>query len=142
MLRNGHWSFPVQVSPDNCVGFVYMIVDTFMKEYYIGKKFTAGHGKINNGVESNWRTYISSSKYVQTMINNRPKEEFEFIILETYKTKSGLAFGEVWSIVTTKGPLKKNCGNRLVPKIGFNVKEDITERHILRMEHALSLIGE
>ena len=136
MVRlNGHWLFPTQMDKTR-VGFVYVIRDDYMKEIYFGKKLFQGYGKMNKGVESNWKSYLSSSKYVQMMLKARPRSEFSFIVLDEFDTKGGLAFAEVWAITTALCPLRTDCGNTMIGKIGFNVREGMSQRFKERYDKA------
>jgi len=135
MKLNGHWLFPDQMQISQ-MGFVYCIRDDYMKEIYFGKKSYKGKGRLNMGEESNWKKYLSSSSYVRNMLTNRPHEEFSFITLEEFSTPSGLAFAEVWAITSALCPQRKDCGNVLVPKISYNVKEQFTDRFLERFQRA------
>jgi hypothetical protein len=125
---NGHWKFNKQMDPDEYIGFIYVIVDTYMKDFYIGRKNYWGQLK-KGKTESNWKSYVSSSKYVQFMLSNRPKKEFDFIVLGEYATKSGMSWAEVWSIVEAECPLNTSCKNTLIPKISYKVIEGVTTYH-------------
>ncbi len=135
MGPNGHWQFPVQMGQG--VGFIYAVVDTFMKRGYIGKKLFAGHGVLNHGEESNWKKYTSSSKDLNLMIRNRPKEEFEFFCLEQYRTKGALSYAESWSLCMVEAPTTKLWYNKLIDRVSCNVRETITERHKERLNMVL-----
>ena len=82
---NGHWVFPEQMGEH--VGFIYVIRDTVLKRFYLGKKLYYGTGQLNRGKESNWRKYTSSSEVLNELLKQRPREEFDFICIEQYKTK-------------------------------------------------------
>lgn len=124
---NGHWKFPEQMGTG--VGFIYVIRDNVLKRFYLGKKSFYGAGKLNKGKESNWRKYMSSSKLLAEMLKERPKEEFEFICIEQYKTKGTLSYSETWTLCFVEAPTNKMWYNTLIEKVSWPVKEPITQRH-------------
>jgi hypothetical protein len=135
MSNFGHWTaYPRKLDPENAIGFVYMIVDLETHRKYIGKKLFKGLGKKNKGQTSNWRSYTSSSKWLTEQIRERGKRRFRFIIIEQYYTLGGLSFGEVWSQITLKTPLRNDeFINRYVDRITFKVTEEVSERHQKRL---------
>lgn len=133
MLLNGHWEFPEKMGDKKYVGFIYVIFDNYMKKAYIGKKLFRGTGKLNRGKESNWKKYISSSKFVQTNIGGRPIEEFEFICIEQYRTKGTLSYAETWSLCMVEAPTSNIWMNKLIGKVSWNVSESISDRHRQRL---------
>ena len=96
-----------------------------------------GAGKLNKGKESNWRRYTSSSKVLGELLKARPKEEFEFICLEQYKTKGTLSYSETWSLCRVEAPTSNEWYNTLIEKVSWPVKEQITKRHKERLERVL-----
>ena len=134
---NGHWSFPEAMGQNDEVGFIYVIKDNYLDRYYLGKKLYYGMGKLNKGKESNWKKYTSSSKVLNELIKYRPKEEFEFICLEQYKTKGILSYSETWSLCFVEAPTNKNWYNTLIEKVSWPVKEAITNRHKERLNSIL-----
>lgn len=129
---NGHWLFPETMG--NGVGFVYVIYDTVLNRAYLGKKMYRGMGKLNKGKESNWRKYASSSNLLDTMLKERPKEEFEFICLEEYKTKGTLSYSETWSLCLVEAPTTKEWYNQRIEAVSWSVKEPVTARHKARLQ--------
>jgi hypothetical protein len=134
---NGHWIFPEQMG--NGVGFIYIIRDNYLERFYLGKKLYYGHGKLNHGKESNWRKYTSSSKLLAEMLKERPKEEFDFVCLEQYKTKGTLSYSETWSLCLVEAPTNSKWYNKLIEKVSWNVKEPISERHKQRLLDTINL---
>jgi hypothetical protein len=132
-FNNGHWSFPEQMGKGNVVGFIYVIYDKVLNRAYLGKKLFYGTGKLNKGVESNWKKYTSSSKVVNELLKQRPKDEFEFICIEQYKTKGTLSYSETWSLCLVEAPTSNVFYNTLIEKVTWNVKESITDRHKIRL---------
>jgi hypothetical protein len=131
---NGHWHFPEQMGGKAYAGFIYVIRDTVLNRFYLGKKSYFGAGKLNKGVESNWRKYMSSSNLLKEMFAERPKEEFDFIVLEQYKTKGTLSYSETWSLCLVEAPTSDLWYNHLVEKVSWRVKEPISERHKDRLQ--------
>ena len=132
---NGHWTFPEQMGEG--VGFIYVIRDHVLHRCYLGKKLYYGAGKLNKGKESNWRRYTSSSKVLGELLKVRPKEEFEFICLEQYKTKGTLSYSETWSLCRVEAPTSNEWYNTLIEKVSWPVKEQITKRHKDRLERVI-----
>lgn len=133
--HNGHWDFPEQLGVG--VGFIYVIYDEVMKRAYLGKKLFRGTGKLNKGVESNWKRYTSSSKVLNELIAIRPRDEFEFIAIEQYKTKGTLSYSETWSLCKVEAPTSSIWYNNLIEKVSWTVKEPITDRHKERLDYIL-----
>jgi len=136
MIDNGHWLFPEQMGEG--VGFIYVIRDVYMQKLYLGKKSFRGAGRLNKGEESRWRHYKSSSKFLKEHFAERPLSEFEFICLEQYKTKGTLSYAETWSLCHVQAPTSQVWYNRLIEKVSWNVKEPISQRHLDRLELAVS----
>jgi len=134
-LHNGHWLFDKQMGEG--VGFIYVVRDTIMETLYLGKKQYRAERGINKGKESNWKKYVSSSKYLKEMYINRPDEEFEFICLEEYKTKGGLRYAETWSLCYVNALLTDTWLNGQIEKITWKVNESITDKHKERLNKIL-----
>jgi len=133
MKPNGHWEFP-DVMGVNKVGFVYVIRDLVLKRGYIGKKLYRKQGLLRGGEEYPWRTYKSSSTTMAQLMARRPADEFDFVVLEEYGTKSGLSFGETWTLCMVEAPTTPLWYNTRIEKIAWNVRENITFRHKERLE--------
>lgn len=113
-----------------------MIVYTETNQKYIGKKNYKGRGKLNKGQASNWKTYTSSSSYLNDLIKEKGKDKFEFIILEEYHTVGGLSFAETWSQVVSETPSNNDeFMNRFIDKVTWKVTEPVTARHKRRLKH-------
>ena len=125
---NGHWHFPETMGKDK-IGFVYVIRDTILQRGYIGKKMYREQGQINKGKETDWREYMSSSRTMEALFKHRPKEEFQFICLEEYESKSGLSFAETWTLCIVEAPTTPIWYNTRIEKVAWNVRENITFRH-------------
>lgn len=131
----GHWSnFPPGLNPEKAVGFVYLIVNLDTNQKYIGKKFFRGRGKANKGQESNWKTYTSSSKTVNEMIETLGKSRFRFIIIEQYFTLGGLSWAETWSQVQVEVPSNNDEWlNRFIDKVTWKSSESVSKQHKRRL---------
>ncbi len=136
--ENGHWHFPEQMGTKDHVGFIYVIRDTVLNRFYLGKKQFYGTGKLNKGKESNWKKYKSSSNLLAEMFKERPDSEFDFICLEQYKTKGTLSYSETWSLCLVEAPTSNIWYNNLIEKVSWNVKEAITDRHKDRLQKAIA----
>jgi len=130
--ENGHWHFEEKMGIG--VGFIYVIRDNTLERFYLGKKLFYGTGVQNKGKESNWKKYTSSSKVLNELLKQRPKDEFDFVCLEQYKTKGTLSYSETWSLCLVEAPTKKEWYNTLIEKVAWPVKEPITDRHKKRLK--------
>ena len=131
---NGHWDFPEQLDHENAFGFIYLIknIDTGMM--YIGKKIFRGTGKINKGKPSNWRVYTSSSKDINSMIEEFGIDSFEFHVLEQYYTRGGLSWAETWSQCHVEVPTNNHIWyNRFIDKVQWRSSEVVSARHRKRL---------
>jgi len=131
---NGHWKFPEQMGSKEYVGFIYLIRDNYLGRFYLGKKAYRGSRGKNEGKESDWRHYVSSSKLLKEMWKERPIEEFEFITLEQYRTKGTLSYAETWTLCFVEAPTSVTWYNKLIPKVAWSVKEPISNRHKERLD--------
>jgi hypothetical protein len=136
-MKYGHWKhYPKKLEPDRAIGFVYLIIDNTDNSKYIGMKLFRGRGRINRGKTSNWKTYTSSSKELNSRIVEKGKDNFTFIILEQYYTLGGLRFAEIWSQTVSETPSKNNeFINRFIDKINWKVTEPVTNNHKRRLTY-------
>jgi hypothetical protein len=134
-FNNGHWTFPEKMGDG--VGFIYVIRDNVLGRHYLGKKSYLTGGKLNYGRETDWRRYLSSSKLLAVLLKERPREEFEFIAIEQYRTKGTLSYAETWSLCRVEAPTSVTWYNTRVEKVSWSVKEPISQRHKLRLEMLL-----
>lgn len=125
---NGHWDFSEVMQPDVYTGFVYAIYDKVFGKGYIGKKHFHSFSQ-GRKVPSDWKTYCSSSTELKSMIDNRPREEFEFICIEQYKTKGDLCYAESWSIFAVKALENGFWYNKGLESVGWKVKNPPSQRH-------------
>ena len=136
-LNNGHWQFPDKMGGNFYVGFIYVIRDNYLKRFYLGKKHFYSTARTAKGVETPWRDYTSSSKLLKEMFKERPKDEFDFICLEQYKTKGTLSYSETWTLCLVEAPTNNMWYNTRVEKVSWSVKEPISERHKTRLNDAV-----
>jgi hypothetical protein len=138
-LDNGHWIFPEQMGGKEYSGFVYLIRDNYMGRFYLGKKSYRSTRGAKAGQEMNWRYYKSSSKLLKEMLGERPKSEFDFFVLEQYRTKGTLSYAETWSLCYVEAPTSELWYNHLIEKVSWRVKEPISERHKIRMNQIINM---
>ena len=137
--RTGHWSAQgLVLDPEHAEGFVYLIIERSTGRIYIGKKNYRSRGKKTKGVQSNWKSYTSSSTFLNQLIKERGLDEFDFILLEQYYTRGGLSFAETWSQVHSETPSNnQRFLNRFIDKVTFKVTEPVTARHKKRLAYYL-----
>ena len=87
---------PWQNIPDDITklaGFVYDIENKVTGQKYIGRKYFYSRNK-NIMIESDWKTYKSSSEHVQEAIAFYGIDNFDFIIRACYALRSQVNFEE------------------------------------------------
>tara|TARA_R110000868_G_scaffold154145_1_gene380200 strand:+ start:142 stop:549 length:408 start_codon:yes stop_codon:yes gene_type:complete len=99
----GHWTTSEKI-PDAPYGFIYLITNNVNNRMYVGKKqiltnrkrqpLKGKTKKRSNIVETDWRTYTSSSNELNADIAKYGKSQFSFEILRFCCSKSELAFFE------------------------------------------------
>ena len=114
---------PVEVLPEDCVGFVYLITNNLSGKKYIGKKLakfarttyrtvklkngTKKKKKIRTKVDSDWRDYYGSSVELTADITKLGKENFKREILYYCKSKSETSYIELKEQIL-RGVLESN----------------------------------
>ena len=102
----------------DCIGFVYLIVNTVTGRKYIGKKLakfsktsykvvTQKNGvkkkkKIKSKVESDWQTYFGSNDVLNEDVNNLGKDKFTREILFYCNSKAQCSYIEAREQFTHK----------------------------------------
>lgn len=108
-----NWTYQgsvVEELPEDCVGFVYLIVNTVTGRKYIGKKLakfskttyktiklkngTKKKKKIRGHIESDWQTYYGSSVELTADIAQLGVDKFSREILHYCKSKSECTYIE------------------------------------------------
>jgi hypothetical protein len=108
----------VQVLPEDCIGFVYLIVNTVTGRKYIGKKLAKfsktsykvvkqkngikKKKKIKSKVESDWQTYYGSNDVLNEDVNKLGKEKFTREILFYCNSKAQCSYIEAREQFTHK----------------------------------------
>ena len=87
--------------PKWAIGFIYMITQKSTGKRYIGRKLlTKASRKTINGktkktrIESDWKTYWSSSPEMKNIIKECGIDDFERVILTFVSSKGSLAYSE------------------------------------------------
>ena len=95
----GHWEYSQKFDPSQWFGFVYCIENKATSQFYVGKKqfFHLGKKKSKTyGKEMAWRGYVGSSTAVKVDIKRYGVNNFNFEIVDLYKTKGGLYYAEAY----------------------------------------------
>ena len=126
ILKNshmGHWTGKVPDTKKE--GFIYCIYSEKLG-FYVGKK----NFRVKGHSDDKWKIYTGSSKYLNDCIRTNGKHHFQFIILESYDTKQGLAAAEAWTQMVLKTPFREKAFNRYIEKVRGKVEEEITADHM------------
>ena len=119
----GHWVTSLSV-PEEAYGFIYMITNLVTNKKYVGKKQMVSKrtkpplkGKKRKRicmVESDWKTYISSSNDLVKDIEDLGKDKFRFEILRFCSNKSQLAYFEAKEQFDREVLLKEDYYNGII----------------------------
>jgi hypothetical protein len=119
----GHWTTTLTV-PETAYGFIYMITNLVNNKKYIGKKQMVSKrtrpplkGKKRKRiefVESDWKSYISSSNELAQDLQKIGKEQFKFEILRFCSNKSQLAYYEAKEQFDREVLLKEDYYNGII----------------------------
>lgn len=101
----GHWSTSLIIEEGNIpYGFIYKITCIPLDKKYIGKKqcksilkrkpLKGKKNKRHEVIETDWKSYTSSSRELNDDIIKYGKENFKFEILELCDSKFALAYRE------------------------------------------------
>lgn len=124
----GHWEICCAVPTDSYVseqyGFIYMITNTVNNKFYIGKKQMKTikkrpplKGKKNKRceeIETDWKSYTSSSNDINEDIKKHGKDKFKFQILQFCDSKWELAYHEAKLQFEHKVLLREDCYNGII----------------------------
>lgn len=99
----GHWETNLQI-PENPYGMIYIITNLITNKKYIGKKqiltikkrppLKGKKRKRLSIVETDWKTYTSSSNELNEDILKHGKQNFKFEIIKFCENKSQMAYFE------------------------------------------------
>ena len=92
------------LTPEEYQGFVYQITEIYTDKKYIGKKNfwkpkilpinKTRKRRVRTRVESDWKTYFSSSSQIQKLVEESGEEKFKREILKLCKTKGEMSYYE------------------------------------------------
>ena len=92
------------LTPEEYQGFVYQITELHTNKKYIGKKNfwkpkilpinKTRKRRVRTRVESDWKTYFSSSSQIQKLVEESGEEKFKREILKLCKTKGEMSYYE------------------------------------------------
>ena len=105
MIDLGHWQLKPQLEWDNnAFGFIYLITNLTNNKKYIGckmlqkvikrKPLKGKKNKRHETIESDWKTYTSSSNELNKDIELLGKQNFKFEIIDFAYSKSHLKYLE------------------------------------------------
>lgn len=105
MMDLGHWQLKPQLEWDeNAFGFIYLITNLTNNKKYIGckmlqkvikrKPLKGKKNKRHETIESDWKTYTSSSNELNKDIELLGKQNFKFEIIDFAYSKSHLKYLE------------------------------------------------
>ena len=129
MTNCGHWRFFGDFDVDDSFGFVYLITNLKTGRKYLGKKQFHSYKKNKRFKETDWRNYCGSSKELLADIKKIGKKNFLFQILQVYKTRGGLVYGEAnlqhkFNVLTERsGDEERIWYNKNIAGIKFIPKE-------------------
>ena len=93
-----------EVTPEEYQGFVYQITELHTNKKYIGKKNfwkpkilpinKTRKRRVRTRVESDWKTYFSSSQQIQKIVEEAGEDKFKREILKLCKTKGEMSYHE------------------------------------------------
>ena len=93
-----------ELTPEEYQGFVYQITELHTNRKYIGKKNfwkpkilpinKTRKRRVRTRVESDWKTYFSSSSQIQKLVEESGEEKFKREILKLCKTKGEMSYYE------------------------------------------------
>ena len=101
------WTFnneEYNITPEEYQGFVYQITELHTNKKYIGKKNfwkpkilpinKKRKRRVRTRVESDWKTYFSSSQQIQKIVEEAGEDRFKREILKLCKTKGEMSYHE------------------------------------------------
>ena len=104
MVDLGHWEGVLEESADLPYGFIYKITNLTNDKKYIGKKqcqsirkrppLKGKKNKRHEKIETDWKTYTSSSNELNKDLEELGKDKFKFEILRWCDSKWELSYYE------------------------------------------------
>ena len=104
MVDLGHWEGVLEESTDLPYGFIYKITNLTNDKKYIGKKqcqsirkrppLKGKKNKRHEKIETDWKTYTSSSNELNKDLEQLGKDNFKFEILRWCNSKWELSYYE------------------------------------------------
>ena len=120
-----HWITKEKIDLDKDLGFIYAIINKQTGQTYYGRKQFVKFRKRKRLRDDSWRFYKGSSRNVHDDIARYGLASFDFIIIATFRTKTGMALGESTAIICS-GCLESpdKYYNRSAPSIRGSLKID------------------
>ena len=134
-MDTGHWILNENVIlNENTFGIIYEIVNNIENKKYIGKKqckskltrkpLKGKKRKRIDFIESDWKSYTSSSEKLNQDIQKHGKENFTFKIIKTCHSKWELAYFEIKEQIERDVLLRDDYYNGIINvRIGSPPKE-------------------
>lgn len=112
-----HWTGQIHFN-NTTIGFIYAIINTVTQETYYGRKQIVKFRKGRKLPDESWRFYTGTSKNLANAIKEYGYDKFEFHILASFQSKTGMSLAESIAIVCS-GCLEKPhlYYNRAAPAI-------------------------
>lgn len=120
-LFNGIVFDPDSIDIKKYEGFVYVIIDKETGKKYIGRKYLSSIRKVKGKTrrqrkESDWKKYWSSSKIIQSLVEDFGKERFERHIIIFCKTRGDCNRMETkllweYNVLEDSSYYNDTCGN-------------------------------
>ena len=117
-------ALPKNTNLEDWQGFVYEVRHKKTGQYYIGKKFfwskktrpplKGRKNKRHYRVESDWKTYCTSSPKVKEIINKEGVSAFKWIITRLCKDKFDCAYYELEEQVNQRALFDPLCLNEVI----------------------------
>jgi len=94
-----HWIIPKGCSINDAIGFIYAIINTVTGQTYYGRKQFVKFKRRRMLPDKSWRFYKGSSRLVHIDIERYGLDKFQFHIIATFSSKTGMALGESTAII-------------------------------------------
>lgn len=124
MIDLGHWTTNLELNDSVPYGFIYRITCNINNKQYIGKKQCQTirkrpplKGKKNKRcevIETDWKSYTSSSKELNNDIIKYGKDQFKFEIIKLCDSKFALAYEEAKIQFEEEVLIKENYYNGII----------------------------